>query len=196
MHILSAKLNPFEEQSIEHLADSRERNRRWAENAEQIWILVQQLAQSRRDLQGKARGHPRAIVHLPITGDNRGARRGSRHHRSPHPQRSCRAATPGSTRPSRNSNEAPPPVDTCVILSAAPACSTAAAESPPPTTVVAPRAVQAARISMTALVPRAKAGISATPRVPFQTTVWAFSSTWRKAATVSSPISRIRQPGS
>jgi hypothetical protein len=29
---------------------------------------------------------------------------------------SCRTATPGSSRPSRNSSEAPPPVETCVIL--------------------------------------------------------------------------------
>ena len=39
---------------------------------------------------------------------------------------------PGSSRPSRNSREAPPPVEMCVILSAKPSFSTAAAESPPP----------------------------------------------------------------
>ena len=50
---------------------------------------------------------------------------------------SCRQAMPGSSRPSRNSREAPPPVEMWVILSAKPSCSQAAAESPPPTMVVA-----------------------------------------------------------
>ena len=36
---------------------------------------------------------------------------------------------PGSSRPSRNSREAPPPVEMWVILSAKPSCSQAAAES-------------------------------------------------------------------
>src|SRR5262249_33226650 len=52
------------------------------------------------------------------------------------------AATPGTSRPSRNSSDAPPPVETCVTFSAAPAASTAAAESPPPTIVVAPAVVR------------------------------------------------------
>ena len=34
-----------------------------------------------------------------------------------------------------NSNDAPPPVDTCVILSVSPIASTASAVEPPPTTV-------------------------------------------------------------
>ncbi len=56
-------------------------------------------------------------------------------------QASERAATPGSTLPSRNSRAAPPPVETWDMRSASPADVTAAAESPPPTTVKAPLAV-------------------------------------------------------
>ena len=49
---------------------------------------------------------------------------------------SVSAATPGSVCPPRNSSEAPPPVEMCVILSATPAFFTAAIESPPPMIVV------------------------------------------------------------
>ena len=41
-------------------------------------------------------------------------------------------ATPGSSLPSRNSSEAPPPVEMWLILSPSPIWLTAAAESPPP----------------------------------------------------------------
>ena len=50
---------------------------------------------------------------------------------------SCAAATPGSSLPSRNSREAPPPVEIWLILSPNPIWFTAAAESPPPIIVVA-----------------------------------------------------------
>ena len=50
---------------------------------------------------------------------------------------SLAASTPGSSLPSRNSREAPPPVEICVILSPKPRLLTAAAESPPPIIVVA-----------------------------------------------------------
>src|ERR1019366_7313896 len=43
------------------------------------------------------------------------------------------ASTPGNFLPSRNSSDAPPPVEMCVILSATPAALTAATVSPPPT---------------------------------------------------------------
>jgi len=48
------------------------------------------------------------------------------------------AATPGSSRPSSNSSDAPPPVEMKVILSAKPNCLTAVTESPPPTIDFAP----------------------------------------------------------
>ena len=48
-----------------------------------------------------------------------------------------KATIPGNSLPSKNSKEAPPPVDTWVILSPNPNWFTAAALSPPPITVVA-----------------------------------------------------------
>ena len=59
--------------------------------------------------------------------------------------RSWSTETPGSSRPSRNSSEAPPPVEMCVNRSARPCCWIAATESPPPTTTVAPASARAAR---------------------------------------------------
>src|SRR2546426_5640554 len=82
-----------------------------------------------------------AQVHLPIRGEQQ------RSHAS------SRAATPGSTFPSRNSSDAPPPVDTCENLSSSPA--TAAAESPPPTIVIAPFVPASTSASATARVPSA-----------------------------------------
>ena len=64
-----------------------------------------------------------------------------------------RHATPGSSLPSRNSSEAPPPVEMWVILSAKPNFSTAAALSPPPTIVTAPLSAMARAM---ARVPEAK----------------------------------------
>ena len=52
--------------------------------------------------------------------------------------RSRSTVTPGSSRPSRNSSEAPPPVLMWVILSARPCWVIAATESPPPITTAAP----------------------------------------------------------
>src|SRR5580692_11618779 len=46
---------------------------------------------------------------------------------------SVSASTPGSFFPSRNSSDAPPPVEMWVIFSATPAACAAATESPPPT---------------------------------------------------------------
>ena len=63
------------------------------------------------------------------------------------------AATPGSSLPSRNSREAPPPVEMWLILSAKPSWFTAAAESPPPMMVVA--SVSASALA-TAMVPFAR----------------------------------------
>ena len=105
------------------------------------------------------------------------------------PQRSCKTSTPGSAFPPKNSNDAPPPVDTCVIRSATPACSIAAAESPPPTIVVAPGSSASARA--TATVPAANGASSKTPMGPFHTTVRAVWSRAVKRSTVLGPMSRI-----
>src|SRR5271165_1140811 len=84
---------------------------------------------------------------------------------------SVSASTPGSFFPSRNSSDAPPPVEMCEILSATPAAFTAATLSPPPTIVVA--APLSATASAIFLVPFAKASISNTPIGPFHTIVLA-----------------------
>src|SRR5205807_4134488 len=81
----------------------------------------------------------RAEVHLPVGGEQQP------------PHASSRAATPGRGFPSRNSSDAPPPVETWLSLSSSPA--TAAAESPPPTTVVAPRLPASINASPMARVP-------------------------------------------
>src|SRR5579884_4296331 len=107
------------------------------------------------------------------------------------PSMSSSAATPGSSRPSRNSREAPPPVEMCAISSARPACSTAATESPPPTIT---SAGLSARMRARARVPSEKAGISNTPMGPFQMTVPARRSTSPKRRTVSGPMSTMRHP--
>src|SRR2546430_11036879 len=127
-------------------------------------MLAGQNIQAWQNVQREAGGLSGAVVHLPVACNNRDSL--CRRHGI---YLSSSAATPGSVLPSRNSSEAPPPVETWVISSAAPACSTAAAESPPPIMVVAPALVRISSMAITALVPSAKAGISATPNVPFQT---------------------------
>src|SRR6195952_5855874 len=80
-----------------------------------------------------------------------------------------RTASPGRVAPSRNSNDAPPPVEMWVNpASSTPSVRTAAAESPPPTTE---NDEPAAITSATALVPAENASISNTPTGPFQNTV-------------------------
>ena len=64
-------------------------------------------------------------------------------------------------------------------------------ESAPPTTE---KASAAATASATAFVPSANAGHSKTPIGPFQKIVLAFAISAAKAARVSGPMSRPRQP--
>src|SRR5208337_3264216 len=82
---------------------------------------------------------------------------------------SVSASTPGSFFPSRNSSDAPPPVEMWVILSATFAAFTAATESPPPTMEVAP--ALSATACATLNVPLENPGTSNTPISPFQTMV-------------------------
>src|ERR1700722_12367035 len=98
-----------------------------------------------------------------------------------------RAFTPGSSTPPRNSNDAPPPVETWEILSATPADLMAFSESPPPTTLTAPDPATAFAI---ATVPVSKGGISKTPMGPFQMMVFAPAITFENASTVRGPMSR------
>src|SRR5207245_630112 len=104
------------------------------------------------------------LEHLPVTSNEWNA-----HKRQDPPDLSDRhvfsvsAATPGSVRPPRNSSDAPPPVEMCVMRSARPAFFTAAMESPPPIIVVP---FTDATAAATALVPVANASISNTPIGP------------------------------
>ena len=84
---------------------------------------------------------------------------------------SCKHSIPGSFFPSKNSKEAPPPVEICVILSANPIFFTAAAESPPPIIVFASIVERSLAIEF---VPIENCGNSNNPRGPFQITVFAF----------------------
>ena len=70
------------------------------------------------------------LVHLPVGGDQRPCGRSGI---------LSSASTPGSSRPSISSSDAPPPVESQSTRSARPKRASAAAESPPPTTVVARR---------------------------------------------------------
>src|SRR5207253_8148377 len=95
-------------------------------------------------------GIGRPVVHLPVRGEDRLEHQ---------PALVSRAATPGSTLPSRNSSDAPPPVETCVTLCSSPAWAIAAAESPPPTIVVAPCTVASASACATPNVPASNGGV-------------------------------------
>src|SRR6478609_7267739 len=101
---------------------------------------------------------------------------------------SVSASTPGSFLPSRNSSDAPPPVEICVILLARPDWWTAATESPPPTIEIAPRFPATA--SAIFMVPRANGATSNTPMGPFHTIVRAAAISLLKAVIVSGPMSR------
>src|SRR5216683_2247348 len=167
VHILRTQFQAAEQVTIQHIAHRRQRDRGRTEDSLNVGVTVHLQPQFRYEIIGELRGPVWTVVHLPIACDDCIA------HWYSHQFLSCKAATPGRTRPSRNSSEAPPPVETWVILSAAPACSTVAAESPPPMIVVAPALVRSANISIIALVPLAKAGHSATPSVPLKTIVCA-----------------------
>src|SRR5258706_440181 len=122
----------------------------------------------------------RAHVHLPV------AREDER------PHASSSAATPGSSFPSRNSSEAPPPVETWVSLSSIPA--TAATESPPPTTVTAPFFPASTRAVAIARVPASNGGGSNTPIGPLQKIALARSDRERKSCCVGSSVSKTPHP--
>src|SRR3954462_1093419 len=82
--------------------------------------------------------------------------------------RALRAATAGSSLPSRNSRNAPPPVEMYETPASMPYLSTAATASPPPATATPfAAAIARARVS----VPWPTASNSNTPTGPFQTTV-------------------------
>src|SRR5690606_30707663 len=117
-------------------------------------------------------------VHLPVAGDQRLPG----HQPSP-----SSTATPGSCLPSRNSSEAPPPVEICEKpASGKPGVRTAAAESPPPTTLNASESTMACAIPR---VPSANASNSNTPAGPFQNTVRASARMPENSSTLRGPMS-------
>src|SRR6478752_5756705 len=124
-------------------------------------------------------------VHLPVARHQRRAVR-----LLGHGQPLSSTAMPGSSLPSRNSSDAPPPVEMWPnAASSKPSWRTAAAESPPPTTDRPSISVSACA---TARVPPAKASVSNTPIGPFQKTVLASASAAAKAAADSGPMSSPR----
>ena len=96
---------------------------------------------------------------------------------------------PGSSRPSRNSSEAPPPVEMCVKRDMSSSSWTAATESPPPTTTAAPSSTRSARKRAMKRVPSPNVGTSNTPSGPFQRTVRASLRAIAKASSDSGPTS-------
>src|ERR1039457_1521340 len=100
---------------------------------------------------------------------------------------SVSASTPGSFLPSRNSSDAPPPVEICVILSATSAPCTAATVSPPPTIETAP--TFSATACATLNVPRENPGTSKTPIGPFHTIVRAREISSENSSIVFGPMS-------
>src|SRR5947208_2121961 len=119
-------------------------------------------------------------VHLPVAGDERGAvHRGTAACSAG--AASSSATSPGSARPSRNSSDAPPPVETWVTAPCSPARASAATESPPPTTVVPLDSASACAI---AIVPRLKASTSTMPMGPFQSAVRAAATSCTNASMV------------
>merc|ERR1719159_1357376 len=85
---------------------------------------------------------------------------------------SLKAATPGSTLPSKSSIEAPPPVLQCVTFSIVLYFLQAVAVSPPPMTETAPFSVAPTTASIRDLVPASNFFISNTPIGPFQIMVF------------------------
>src|SRR5699024_7028747 len=102
------------------------------------------------------------FIHFPISGNNVLSHANNSQHLI---YLSAKASTPGSTFPSINSSDPPPPVETRSIASAKPQSATALAESPPP--IMVNPAASASALA-TAHVPPATVFISNTSVGPFQ----------------------------
>src|SRR5699024_2127466 len=101
-----------------------------------------------------------------------------------------------SVLPSKNSKEAPPPVEMWLKPSSSrPKVRTDAAESPPPTTVKEPLLAGAEMMAWaTPAVRLEKASISNTPMGPCQNTVLETARTFANASTELAPLSKDMQP--
>ena len=93
-----------------------------------------------------------------------------------------------------NSNEAPPPVETCVKSSALQNFLAAETESPPPITDTAPFLVASTIASKTAFVPSANLGFSNAPTGPFIKIVFEALITSANAFLESGPASTPSNP--
>src|SRR6266705_150991 len=156
MHVLRADLDVLRfPERFRYFHDRRERRNDHD-------FDIGDIAQIKKQRLDKPRRLRLSHVHLPIGSDDLLA----------HYFLSVNAATPGSSLPSSNSSDAPPPVEMNVILPASPACFTAVTESPPPMIVVAPDWASA---SATAIVPSPNSGISKTPSGPFHRIVSALA---------------------
>src|SRR5699024_1386357 len=123
----------------------------------------------------QVRGLEMVQVHLPVPRHQRGAARGHVFVAF----QSVSTSIPGRVLPSRNSRDAPPPVEIWLKpASSKPSRRTAAAEA------------ASVRPWATALVPAANASNSKTPIGPFHTTVLAETISWPKACPESGPMSR------
>ena len=134
------------------------------------------------------------LEHLPVAGDEWLAHQvlADYRYRRLDGYLSGSASTPGSVCPPRNSSDAPPPVEMCVMRSATPALLTAATESPPPMIVVP---FTSATARATPSVPAANASISNTPIGPFHTTVFASRSTvWYRRRRLGSDVEAHAAP--
>src|SRR5208283_1910138 len=136
---------------------------------------------------GAAGINPAGEAGRPGADDHHIERKTVQHFRALRSYLLLRASTPGSFLPSRNSSDAPPPVEMCVILSATPAAFTAATLSPPPTMETA--APFSATASAIFFVPLANASISNTPMGPFHTIVRAIAISLANSSTDFGPMS-------
>src|SRR5207244_1652394 len=87
----------------QRLGDGMHRGERRADHNLDVLHVLDEAAQLLR----KEDGVVHRLVHLPVAGNERCSH-----------GLSLSAATPGNVRPPRNSSDAPPPVEMCVILSA------------------------------------------------------------------------------
>src|SRR5699024_1921760 len=167
---------------------------RWADHHLHSVVVVLGVLEGPGELLHQVGGLVVVEVHLPVARHQRGTA-GS--HRSLPFAGQFRTSIPGRVLPSRNSREAPPPVEMWLKPSSSKSrVRTAAAESPPPTMVTAPPEVASTYAWATALSPPANASSSNTPIGPFQTTVLAPVIAVRNCSPDFGPMSRpIWSPG-
>src|SRR5262249_6247769 len=186
VHVLRPQRDGCARQGLRH---GRNKHRGWGNHdvaiaSERVRITIDVPPQPGEQRTRLKRGQ----IHLPVAGYQYPA------HRGLSLLQLSSAFTPGSTRPSRYSSVAPPPVEMCAKRLAHGACARAAAVSPPPMMDLTPSVLASA--SPTARVPCANSGSSKNPSGPFQMTVLARAISLLNCSMVVGPISSpIRSPG-